>query len=247
MFSRRWLVTTLLVIASMAVIIRMGIWQLDRFEASQAFDTHLIAMQKATLLVLDEAAISQDLTSMEYRQVKVSGTFDFEHQVALRNQYWGDPDGTAEYGFHLLTPLILETGQAVLVDRGWIPGAYDTPESWKQFDVSPGTDLIGIIRVPIQKGEMGGGVPNPAPVPGKPLALWNYLDLGRIQAQDPYQLLPVYIEQAPVDDLTFLPYRSLPALALNDVPHLGYAMLWLFFGCLLIFGYPVYLRRHIIS
>ncbi len=244
MFSRRWLATTLLAIAAMAVIVRMCTWQLDRFEAGQVSDTHIIAMQKATLLVLDEAALSQDLATMEYRLVKVGGTFDFEHQVALRNQYWGDPDGTAEYGYHLLTPLVLKTGQAVLIDRGWIPGVYDTPESWKQFDGSPEIELTGVIRVPIQKGEMGGGVPNPAPVPGKPLALWNYLDLGRIQAQDPYPLLPIYIEQAPVGDQASLPYRSLPAPALNDVPHLGYALLWFFFGCLLFFGYPVYLRKH---
>jgi surfeit locus 1 family protein len=247
MFSRRWLATTLLVIAALAVMIRMGVWQLDRLEASQAFDAHLIAMQKAPMLVLDEAAISQDLTSMEYRQVMASGIFDYEHQVALRNQYWGDPDGTAEYGFHLLTPLVLETSQAVLVDRGWIPGEYDTPESWRLFDGLSGGEVTGIIRFPIQKGEMGGGVPNPAPIPGQPLSFWNYIDLERIQNQCPYPLLPIYIEQAPMADLTALPYRSLPPLDLNDVPHLGYALMWLFFACLLFFGYPVYLCRRIIS
>jgi surfeit locus 1 family protein len=246
-FSRRWLATTLVVIAALGGVIRMGLWQLDRFKQSQESDSHLIAMQKAPLLVLDGDLNPQDLISMEYRQVQVSGTFDFEHQVALRNQYWGDPDGTAEYGYHLLTPLVLETGQAVLIDRGWIPGVYDTSESWKQFDVSPGTELTGVIRVPIQKGEMGGGVPNPSPVPGMPTALWNYLDLERIQAQGPYQLLPVYIEQAPTGVVMSLPYRALPTPALNDIPHLGYALLWLFFGCLLLFGYPVYLRQQINS
>jgi len=244
MFSRHWLATTLLVIVAMGVTILMCIWQLNRWETSQLSDAHLISMQKAPLLVFDEAAISQDLTSMEYRQVVANGTFDFGHQVALRNQYWGDPDGPAEYGFHLFTPLLLESGKAVMVDRGWIPGSYDTSGSWSSFNVPQAARVTGVIRVPVLKGEMGGGVPNPAPVPGQPLALWNYIDLERIQEQIPYQLLPIYIEQVPVGDQTALPYRSLPTLVLDDVPHLGYALMWVFFTCLLLFGYPVLLHRY---
>ena len=247
MFSRRWLATTLLVLAAMAVMIRLGVWQLDRLKTSQAFNQHLIAMQDAPLLVLDAAALSQDLTGMDYRQVMVTGIYDYKNQVALRNQYWGDPDGSAQYGFHLLTPLTLETGQAVLVDRGWIPGDFDTPESWRAFDGAAAVTVTGIIRLPILKGEMGGGVPNPAPVPGQPLALWNFLDFERIQAQIPHPLLPIYIEQAPDGEPASLPYRSLPSPDLSEIPHLGYALMWFFFACLAFFGYPVYLRRYLNS
>jgi len=45
------------------------------------------------------------LTGMEYRAVVASGVFDHANQIAIRNQY---VDG--QYGFHLLTPLILEGG-----------------------------------------------------------------------------------------------------------------------------------------
>ena len=247
MFSRRWLATTLLVVVALAVTILMGFWQLERARESQAADNHLLSMQKAPLLVLDEAALALDLTGMEYRQVVVNGTYDFDHQVALRNQYWGDTDGPAQYGFHLLTPLILNSGQAVLVDRGWIPGEFSTPGSWSRFNETNVNGITGIIRVPVLMGEMGSGVPNPAPVPGQTLAFWNYIDLDRIQSQIPYQLLPIYIEQAPLGDPVALPYRSLPTLVLDDVPHLGYALMWAFFACLLLFGYPFYLRRYFIS
>ncbi|MGZ6346619.1 MAG: SURF1 family protein [Anaerolineales bacterium] len=247
MFSRRWLFTTLLVVVALAVTVCLGIWQLDRAQASQAAENHLLAMQKAPLLVLDEAALSMDLTGMEYRQVTANGTYDFDHQVALRNQYWGDSDGPAEYGFHLFTPLVLNSGQAVMVDRGWIPSEYNTPDSWSKFNEPNTSEVTGIIRVPVLKGEMGSGVPNPAPIPGQPLSLWNYIDLERIQTQISRQLLPIYIEQAPVGDPVALPYRSLPTIVLDDVPHMGYALMWAFFACLLLFGYPVYLRGHISS
>ncbi len=246
MFSRRWLPTTLLVVVALVVTILMGFWQLDRAHASQASDDHLLAMQKAPLLVLDEAALTLDLTGMEYRQVTVNGTYDFDRQVALRNQYWGDSDGPAQYGFHLFTPLILNSGQAVLVDRGWIPGEYNTPNSWSRFNELNISEITGVIRVPVLKGEIGSGVPNPTPNPGQPLAFWNYIDLDRIQSQIQYQLLPIYIEQAPLGGSVALPYRSLPTIVLDDVPHRGYALMWAFFTCLLLFGYPVFLRRHFI-
>jgi surfeit locus 1 family protein len=221
----------------------LGIWQLDRLEQRRAFNARVSEMQAASLLALDESALSLDLVSMEYRPAAASGTYDFENQIALRNQYWGDPDGSAEYGYHLLTPLILETGQAVLVDRGWIPGEFDTPDSWRQFNGPEAVTVTGILRIPILEGDMGSGVPDPVSSPGERLDLWNYLDLERIQAQGPYRLLPVYIQQAPGGEQTALPYRALPELELSDGPHLGYALQWFFYALLLFFGYPVYLRR----
>src|SRR3972149_7376794 len=149
MFSRRWLATTLLAMAGIVVSLNLCIWQLGRYKNSQEFNAHLVAMQNAPPLILDEASIFQDLTSMEYRSVKGYGIYDYEHQIALRNQYLGDSDGPAEFGFHLMTPLVMESGQAVLVDRGWIPGTYDTPESWRSLDGSEEANFIGVIRVPI--------------------------------------------------------------------------------------------------
>ena len=107
--------------AAVAVMVRLGVWQLDRMETRRAFNTHVVAMQASSLLVLDGSAISTDLTSMEYRHALATGAYDFEHQRALRNQYLGDPDGPAEYGYHLLTPLVMADGKSILVDRGWIP------------------------------------------------------------------------------------------------------------------------------
>ena len=54
-----------------------------------------------------------DLTTMEYRQVNASGTYDFQYQIATRDQYNG-----VQPGYHLFTPFHLSDGEAVLVDRG---------------------------------------------------------------------------------------------------------------------------------
>ena len=43
MFSRKWLLTTILVIAAMAVMARLGIWQLDRLHQRRAFNARVSA------------------------------------------------------------------------------------------------------------------------------------------------------------------------------------------------------------
>ena len=243
MFSRRWWPTSLLVLGAIALTVRLGIWQLDRLGQRREFNAHVRAMQAAPVLVLTGEVPSADLETMEYRAVSAEGIYDFAHQVAIRNQAWAQ-DWGYEPGFALLTPLLLEDGAAVLVERGWIPARQDSPEAWRQFDQPGKVTVSGIIRLPLEQGEMGGGVPDPTLAPGQSgLDFWNLVDIERIRLQVPYALLPVYIQQAPGPDGTGLPYRALPELDLTDGPHLGYAFQWFTFAALLFFGYPVYLRK----
>src|SRR3989337_1425374 len=98
MFSRKWLFTTLLVLIGSAVCVRLGFWQLDRLAQRRAFNT-LVELNRA----MPELNLNNDgmenLTGMEWRPVQATGMYDFEHQIALRNQYNGD-----QYGYHLITP-----------------------------------------------------------------------------------------------------------------------------------------------
>ena len=50
---------------------------------------------------------------MEYRAITATGTYDFQNQIATRDQYNG-----VQPGYDLFTPLQLSDGEAVLVDRG---------------------------------------------------------------------------------------------------------------------------------
>ena len=245
MLSRQWLVTTLLVFVGMAVTIRLGIWQLDRHKQRAEFNDHIVSIQTATPLSLDGEVIhAEDLSGMEYRQAQASGTYDFEHQVVIRNQVWLQSWG-ADLGYALLTPLILPNGSAILVQRGWIPAENDTPTSWRQFDQPGEVTVDGILRLPRVEGEMGGGVPNPTLAPGQSrLDFWNFVDIDRIQQQVPYQLLGVYLQQAPTASQVSLPYPSVPEVNLVEDTNLGYAMQWFFFTGLLFFGYLAFLKNY---
>ncbi len=239
MFSPRWILTTLLVFAGAALCVRLGIWQLDRLSQRRAFNAHYLAVRAEPRLDLNESA-DQELASLEYRDASAVGQYDFENQVALRNQY-----NDNEYGYHLVTPLVLREGLAVLVDRGWIPAeGNDNPDSWRRYD-EPGTVKVkGILRLGSAKAELG-GLPDPTLTPGQMrLDIWNAVNLDRIGRQLPYRLLPVYLQPDPQPGDIAPPIPFQPEIEISEGPHAGYAGQWFIFAALLFFGYPFfYLRR----
>lgn len=231
MFSRKWLLTTLLVFLGAAVCIRLGIWQLDRLESRRAFNTQVETMRAATLLDLNEG-VPEDITSMEWRAVTVTGEYDFANQVAIRNQYNGD-----QYGYHLITPLRFD-GTVVLVNRGWVPADAD----WRGFDEPGQVTVTGQIRLGQGKPAIG-GVADALPGDGEKLEVWNNLDVKKMSAQFPYPILGVFIQPNALAGDTAPPIPYQPEIELTEGSHFGYALQWFTFAAILFAGYPFYLRK----
>jgi surfeit locus 1 family protein len=244
MFSKlltpKWIFTTLLVLAAIGVLARLGIWQLDRLELRRAFNAHYVEVMQMPPLEI-RTAPAEDLSTMEYRAATVTGVYDYEHQVALRNRY-----NDLVFGYHLLTPLILSDGSAILVDRGWIPASgNETPADWRKYD-QPGEQTIsGILRLGGEP-EMG-GVPDPELAKGQiRLEFWNNVNLARIQSQIPTPLLPVFLQpDQPANNSQppIIPAR--PEIEITEGPHFGYALQWFTFAAMLFLGYPFFLRKQL--
>ena len=238
LFNRQWWWTTLLVLAAVGVMVRLGVWQLDRLSQRRAFNARVNAQLAAPALDLSGAALGADLTTLEYRSAVVTGRYDFSQQIALRNQAWDDGQATVRAGVHLLTPLVIEgSSQAVLVDRGWIPLEQSSPEQWAQFDEPGPVTLRGAIRLSESRADFG-SVSDPMGY----LQYWNLVNLPRIQEQMPQLLLPVYIQQTPEQAWSSLPNRAPLELDLSEGSHLGYALQWFGFALVLLAGYPFYVR-----
>jgi surfeit locus 1 family protein len=236
MFSRRWLLTTILVFLGTALCIRLGIWQLDRLEQRRAFNAQVTSMRAMPPLDLNSAN-ADSIETMEWRAVTVTGEYDFENQVAVRNQYYRD-----QYGYHILTPL-LSDGRAVLVDRGWIPADGNaTPADWRRYDEPGVVTVTGQIRLGQTKPAFGGEA-DALPADGSPLRVWNNGDLEKISLQMPYPIYAVYIQPNidPADETPPIPYQ--PEVELTEGPHLGYAFQWFTFATILFVGYPFFLRK----
>jgi surfeit locus 1 family protein len=242
MFGRRWILTTLLVVAAVGVMVRLGMWQLDRLEQRRAFNNRVIAQIQAEPLDL-EARVLQggeiDLFAMEYRQVQVVGTYDHSHEIAIVNQAL-----EGEWGVHLVTPLrIRGSDQVVLVNRGWIPIDDYRSGDWSAYH-EPGQVVVsGVIRRSSSGPDFGPRT-DPTPAPGEARRTgWNFVNLDLIQRQMGYPLLNGYIQQGPVDGQTGYPVRRLPEVEITEGSHMGYAVQWFFFAALLAGGYPFFVRK----
>lgn len=244
MFSRSWIVATFLVILGALVCTRLGIWQLDRLAERRVFNAHVIAMRATSPLDLPAQA---DLTQMEWRTVRLNGMYDFENQIAIRNQFNGN-----QYGYHLITPLHLSdtstalsaSGTTVLVDRGWIPAdGNSTPADWRKYDQPGQVALSGVVRLSETNPPLG-GESDPTLTPGRTqLDFWVFVNMERIAKQIPYPILPVYIQLDPDPNRTAPPIPYQPELDLSEGPHQGYAIQWFTFAALLLGGYPFYLKK----
>ncbi|MGH2720599.1 MAG: SURF1 family protein, partial [Actinomycetota bacterium] len=111
--ERRWFVGLLFVVAVAAACVRLGFWQLDRLQ--QSGQTQRLSAERQSMPVEPLEAGTPPGDAGE-RRVQASGRYDPAHEVVLAaRSYMG------QAGRHLLTPLLLDDGTAVIVDRGWIP------------------------------------------------------------------------------------------------------------------------------
>ena len=237
--SRRWWKMTILVLLAMAVMARLGIWQLDRLEQRKAFNTRVQTQLDQPTLILEGDAFEEDLENMEYRDVIAQGTFDHTAEIALRNQVWNN-----QAGVHLLTPLkIKDSDKAILVNRGWIPYEDFMSGDWSKYSEPGIVKVSGMIRASESEPDFGGRN-DPIPMPGEaPLKAWHLANVEGISRQVPYKLLPIYIQHSPDPNWTSLPYRSEPDLELTEGSHFGYAIQWFTFAGVLGIGYLFYIRR----
>jgi surfeit locus 1 family protein len=216
-------------------MIRLGFWQLNRrVERLQRNATFAGRTAEPPLRI---AGPVDDPAAVEYRQVIVEGTFDYEHEIVLLGRTRG-----GEPGVHLLAPLRLAGGeQAVLVDRGWIPYEERDPAARAAYRGPEGATIRG--RLQLGRARTSRFLPAAAPRKGGPrVDAWSAVDLARMEAQMPYSLLPFYVEQLPEPGDPGLPWRG-EEIVLDEGPHLSYAIQWFAFSIILVAGYTAVMLR----
>ena len=76
LFNRRWWWTTLLVILGIAVLVRLGFWQLDRLDQRRTFNMWVAAQWQLEPFNVNEEPIPDDLHVLEFQRVQAQGEFD---------------------------------------------------------------------------------------------------------------------------------------------------------------------------
>lgn len=110
-------IVLLVALLSAALTARLGVWQLDRAAQKTALQQALETQRALPPLRQAELAkAAAELPAQIHRLAAVQGRWLAAQTVYLENrQMNGRP------GFYAVTPLQLDDGSAVLVQRGWLP------------------------------------------------------------------------------------------------------------------------------
>lgn len=231
----RWLVAHVVVLIVAVVFVTLGFWQLDRLGerrldnelGEQRYNSEPIPLD----VVLDS---TDDLQSLQYRRVTVTGVYRAQDEVLIRSQVYR---GNA--GFHLITPLVYGDTRAVLVNRGWVPLNLDEVPVTEAAPREGTVTVEGWIEPTQQRPAFG-----PQDAPEGRLTTLNRVDVDRIDAQTTMPLDPVYVvEIAPQG--TELPVAVEPPGFEDEGPHLGYAIQWFGFAVVGLVGYYFLARRQL--
>ena len=99
-----------------AILLALGVWQLDRLAWKQDLLAQLAANISAEPVDLARAeAVAASGGTNEFLKVAVRGRFNHDAEMRMISVHDGGP------GWEIITPLITEDGRAVLVDRGVVP------------------------------------------------------------------------------------------------------------------------------
>lgn len=233
-FSRAGIIGTFAVIIVVLGCTRLGFWQLDRLEQKRARNaaTHARAAEPPVQLT---SAI-RDTAGMIFRRATVTGAYDDERTIIIAGR-----SSRGVPGVYILTPVRLG-GSAVLVNRGFVP----SPDA-EHVDLAP-------LREPDPRKADGlivylGHDDQSANSPTAAFQrVWYRPSIGQLRAQFPYPLADYVIQLLPAADAPRLPDR-LPAPALDEGPHLGYAIQWFSFAAIFLIGWfvMVFRRKRVVA
>src|SRR5690606_5134032 len=139
-----------------AVCVRLGFWQLDRLEWRTERNRAVAERLAQPTLPITSARL--DTTGLTYRRVELRGEFDETRSFVLAGRtFQGMP------GVHVVSPLRLENGDVVLVNRGWVRAPDAATVDLRPFRVEGPVRLTGIIVPSSRSGHPVSRTAGPVP------------------------------------------------------------------------------------
>jgi surfeit locus 1 family protein len=225
----RWVLLAALV--TMAVTARLGWWQLDRAAQKQALHAAIEAQSQAPELPAADLAVDERGAATQWhRRITLRGRWQPADTVYLENrQMRGRP------GFFVVTPLRLESGGAVLVQRGWLPRDLMDRTRLLPIETAAGSvDVHGRIAPwPSRLTDLGEDAAGP---------IRQNLDFAAYAVQTRLALQPLsVVELAHAGNAADGLLRDWPMVAVDVHKHYGYAVQWFIF-CALTAGLYVWFQ-----
>jgi cytochrome oxidase assembly protein ShyY1 len=233
LLSSKWTGWFLLAVLGAAVCVALANWQLDRrdhardavsaVETNYEHDPVPFDTVRGTFASYDAAD--------EWTPVVLRGSYDESGQRIVRNRPLnGQP------GYEVLVPLRLDSGEAVIIDRGWLPIGNKETGRPDEVPAAPKGEVTVIARIKPGEAAVNRGAPE---------GQLASIQLDEYAAELDYPLLTgSYGLMAAESPAPAAAPTALPKPALDEGPHLSYAMQWFAFGLLLFVGYGYAARQH---
>jgi surfeit locus 1 family protein len=195
-------------------------WQYHRGVDRHARNT--VIEERITRDAIALSEIDRNLANNEWQTVSTSGSFDQSQQILLRNRY-----SEGKYGYEVLTLFTSTTGEKFWVDRGWV-----------QAGATATTPPV-ITKVPNSEVSITGRFRLDSSLPrGSFFALPGSGEglVSELNAQSQLDTEKFYIDLLSGSDPSLTPDVPAQLPSLSDGPHMAYALQWLFFGGLAVYG-----------
>ena len=195
-------------------------WQYHRGVDRHARNTLII--EQSLLPAVELGELTGNIDSFEWRTISIQGVFDDKSQILLRNRY-----SEGVYGFEQLTLFVFDQ-RKIWVDRGWIKaGSNATIPPQLQQTNDESVRITGRLR-------LDSSLPQ-----GKFFAVANNAQrdlVSQLDARKGIQTEDFYIDLISVSDTAMNPDVPVELPELSDGPHMAYALQWIFFAALVIYG-----------
>ncbi|MFE2429537.1 SURF1 family protein [Streptomyces sp. NPDC059373] len=240
LLSRQWVILTLIALLVMPTMYRLGFWQLHRHDRKEATN-QLIHRNLAAKAVPVESLTGPARTvpsTDTYRTVILRGHYDTAHELVARQRTAADGDSI---GYHVITPLVLADGRAVLVNRGWIAAGNDLT-TFPKVPKAPGGEVTLTGRLRPDETTSETGIRNRVGLPARQISLINST---LVTDQVPETLVGGYVELASTSPK---PTGKQPELIaspadISSALNMGYAIQWWLFTVMVPVGWVILVRR----
>jgi surfeit locus 1 family protein len=221
--GRTWLGLLLPTLVAFAILIGLGVWQIER----KAWKEGLIADLTERLAAPPQALPpprdwpALDAARDEYRRVSFTAQFENDKEALVFASASGfRPDvADAGPGYWVFTPARLAAGGIVMVNRGFVPDARKNPQTRAPGEVSGPVTLAGVMRWPDDRRWF-------TPNDDAARNLWFVRDPAAIAAAKGLaSVAPFYVEQESPAPPGGLPQPGRLVVSLPD-NHLQYALTW---------------------
>jgi len=237
------LVPSLAAAMAFAVLVSLGLWQLDRKAWKESLIATLEQRLAAAPVALPAPAEWPRLTAVQDEFLRVAMTAEFLNDREALVYTGGSTlrEATGGPGYWVFAPARMAGDALVMVNRGFVPDGRQDSAARPGGQVAGPVDMVGVLRWPEQPGLF-----TPAGDPAR--NIWFVRDSAAMAAAKGIGAAPFYVELESPEPPGGLPRtgRLHPNLPNN---HFGYALTWLGLAAVLAGVYAAWLfggwrKRH---